>query len=51
MDTLAHAIARVIGSEVEVEQLETVCLFCGTGLLLWLLIFLTYGIDLSPGFV
>jgi hypothetical protein len=50
VDAVAHAIARVTGVEVEVGALEAVCLVCGTGLLLWLLIFITYGIDLSPGF-
>jgi hypothetical protein len=50
VDTL-NVIARVIGIEVEVEGFETVCLFCGTGLLAWLLIFLTCGIDLGPGFL
>jgi hypothetical protein len=50
---MAAAIAsfpsRVSGTEVEVETLKTVAIFCGVGLLVSLLV-ATYGLDLSPGF-
>jgi hypothetical protein len=50
---MAAAIARVLshvsGTEVEVETLKTIAIFCGVGLFVCLL-FATYGLDLSAGF-
>jgi hypothetical protein len=48
------AIARVLSrafpaNQVEIETLKQLAMLCGAGLLLSLL-FMTYGLDLSPGF-
>jgi hypothetical protein len=48
------AIARVLSrafpaTQVEVDTLKQLALFCGAGLLVSLLL-MTYGLDLSPGF-
>jgi hypothetical protein len=49
MAAIAKALSRASGTEVEVETLKTVAMFCGVGLLVSLL-FATYGLDLSAGF-
>jgi hypothetical protein len=49
MIAIAKALSRVSGTEVGVESLKTVAIFCGVGLLVSLLL-VTYGLDLSPGF-
>lgn len=50
MTTIARAFSRVFFSNSsEFDELKTLALFCGAGLLVTLLM-LTYGIDLSPGF-
>ena len=50
MAALARIITRASGFEIEVDTLRAVVIFCGAGLLFSLLLLLTYGIDLSPGF-
>jgi hypothetical protein len=58
MATFARALSNVTGSHItgsdsEIETLKTIAIFCGAGLivsLLCVLFFMTYGLDLSPGF-
>jgi hypothetical protein len=49
MTAIAHALSRAFQSAGEFGTLKQIALFCGIGLLLSLA-FLTYGLDLSPGF-
>jgi hypothetical protein len=49
MAATAKVLSRASGTEVEVETLKTIAMFCGVGLLVSLL-FATYGVDLSAGF-
>jgi hypothetical protein len=49
MVALANALTRVSGIEISAEILRAFGIFCGAGLLFWLLS-TTYGLDLSPGF-
>jgi hypothetical protein len=46
---IARVLSRISGTELEVEALKAIAIFCGLGLLVSLL-FATYGLDLSPGF-
>ena len=53
MTTLVHALSHAFQTNAEVDSLKIVATFSGLGLLvslLWVLSFLTYGVDLSPGF-
>lgn len=50
MATLARFLSQASGIEIDVETLRTIAIFSGAGLLLSLVLLLTYGIDLSPGF-
>jgi hypothetical protein len=49
MAAVARALSCASGTNVDVESLKTVAMFCGVGLFVSLL-FVTYGLDLSPGF-
>ncbi len=49
MAAIARVLSRVSGTEVDVETLKTIAIFCGVGLFVSLLL-ATYGLDLSPGF-
>lgn len=49
MTAIVHALSRTFRSAREIGALEQIAIFCGTGLLVSLLL-LTYGVDLSPGF-
>jgi hypothetical protein len=49
MAAIAKILSRASGTEVEVETLKTIAMFCGVGLLVSIL-FATYGLDLSAGF-
>jgi hypothetical protein len=49
MTAIAHALSRALQSAGEFDALKQIALFCGAGLLVSLL-YLTYGLDLSPGF-
>jgi hypothetical protein len=49
MTAIAKVLSRVAGTQVEIETLKTIAMFCGVGLFVWLLS-ATYGLDLSPGF-
>lgn len=49
MIAIARVLSRVSGTQIEIETLKSIGMFCGVGLFVWLL-FATYGLDLSPGF-
>jgi hypothetical protein len=49
MAALARTLSRVSGTNVDVETLKTIIIFCGVGLTLSLIL-ASYGLDLSPGF-
>jgi hypothetical protein len=49
MAAIASALSRASGTEVDVETLKTVVMFCAVGLTVSLVL-ATYGLDLSPGF-
>jgi hypothetical protein len=49
MATIAKALSRTFGSDIDVETFKTLAMFCGVGLFVSLL-FATYGLDLSAGF-
>jgi len=50
MTALAKALTRVSGTQVDVERLKTIAIVCGASLIVSLLLFASYGLDLSPGF-
>jgi hypothetical protein len=47
--SIAKVLSRALGTNIDVETLKTLGIFCGAGLLVSLL-FASYGLDLSPGF-
>jgi hypothetical protein len=49
MAAIARALSRATGTDVDVEIVKTLAIFCGAGLLMSLLL-ATYGLDLSAGF-
>jgi hypothetical protein len=51
MIALAKRLSWVTGVDADLyhEQLKTIAMFCGVGLFV-LMLFATYGLDLSPGF-
>jgi hypothetical protein len=49
MTELVQALSRFGGTNVEIETLKLLAIFCGAGLLVSI-VFATYGLDLSPGF-
>lgn len=49
MATIARLLSRAPGTQVDVETLETIVIFCGIGLTVSLFL-ASYGLDLSPGF-
>jgi|GraSoi_2013_80cm_1033760.scaffolds.fasta_scaffold206579_1 hypothetical protein len=49
MATLARTLARAFGTDVDVEVLKIIAVFCGVGLLATVMA-ASYGVDLSPGF-
>jgi hypothetical protein len=46
---IARVLARASGTDVDVETLKTLVIFCGVDLFVSLL-FASYGLDLSAGF-
>jgi len=53
MTALAHVLLHAFQTNGEFDSLKIVAIFSGLGLLislLCMLFFLTYGLDLSPGF-
>ena len=49
MAAIARELSRAAGTQVGVETLETIVMFCGVGLTVSLFL-ASYGLDLSPGF-
>jgi len=49
MANIARVLSRASGTDVDVETLKTLVMFCGVGLFVSLL-FASYGLDLSAGF-
>lgn len=49
MTAIAKVLSRVSGTQIDVEMLKTIAMFCGVGLTVSLLL-ASYGLDLSPGF-
>ena len=49
MAALARFLSTASGADVGVETLKTIGMLCGAGLFV-VLLFATYGLDLSPGF-
>ena len=50
MAALARTIFRAFPvASLQLEILKQLAMFCGAGLMVWLLM-VTYGLDLSPGF-
>jgi hypothetical protein len=49
MAAVARALSRASGIDIDANTLRPILIFCGAGLLFWLLT-MSYGIDLSPGF-
>jgi hypothetical protein len=48
MMAIARVLARVSGTQVDVEMLKTIAMICGVGLTVSLML-ASYGLDLSPG--
>ena len=46
---IARVLSRISGTELGIEALKTIAIFCGVGLLVSLLV-ASYGLDLSAGF-
>jgi hypothetical protein len=49
MAAIAKLVSRSSGTQVDVETLKTIAIFCGVGLSVSLLA-ASYGLDLSAGF-
>jgi hypothetical protein len=49
MAAIARALSRVTGTQVDVETIKTLAIFCGVGLTVSLIL-ASYGLDLSAGF-
>lgn len=49
MAALARTLAQAFRTDVDVETLKIIVIFCGVGLVVSLMV-ATYGVDLSPGF-
>jgi hypothetical protein len=53
MAALVQALSQAFGADAETGSLKTIAILSGVGVLISLLrvlVFLTYGLDLSPGF-
>jgi hypothetical protein len=49
MATIARVLSRASGTDVDVETIKALVMFCGVGLTVSLML-ASYGLDLSPGF-
>ena len=49
MATIARVLSRASGTDVDVETIKTLGMFCGVVLTVSLML-ASYGLDLSPGF-
>jgi hypothetical protein len=50
MTALVQVLSKFGGTNVETETLKLLAIFCGAGLAVSI-VFATYGLDLSPGFL
>ena len=50
MTTIAQALSRLTGTDIDAESLTPVLAFCCIGLAVTLFAIKSYGLDLSPGF-
>jgi hypothetical protein len=48
MAAFAKALSRISGTNVDIETLKTIIMFCGVGLTVSLML-MSYGLDLSAG--
>jgi len=48
MAAIAKALSRASGTDVDVETIKTLVMFCGVGLTVSMMV-ASYGVDLSPG--
>jgi hypothetical protein len=49
MAAIAKVLFRASGTDIDLQTLKILAIFCGAGLFVSLL-FASYGLDLSPGF-
>jgi hypothetical protein len=49
MATIARVLSRASGTDVDIEIIKTLVMFCGVGLTVSMMV-ASYGVDLSPGF-
>ncbi len=49
MAAIARVLSRATGTDIDVEIVKMLAIFCGAGLLVSVLL-ATYGLDLSEGF-
>jgi hypothetical protein len=49
MVAIARTLSRVTGTQIDVEEIKPILIFCGVGLTVSFLL-ISYGIDLSVGF-
>ena len=49
MATIARVLSRASGTDVDVETIKTLIMFCGVGLTVSMML-ASYGVDLSAGF-
>jgi hypothetical protein len=49
MVAIARVLSRASGTDLDVETIKTLVIFCGVGLAVSLML-ASYGVDLSPGF-
>ena len=49
MATIARVLSRASRTDVDVETIKTLVMFCGVGLTVSMML-VSYGVDLSPGF-
>lgn len=47
MAALAKVLSRSTGADVDADGLKTILIFCGAGLLLSLMVGMTYGLNLT----
>ena len=50
MTVLAQVLSRLTRTDIDVESLEAISIFCGIGLLLTLIGIKAYGLDLTAAF-
>ncbi len=51
MAELAKALSQAPGGDIDVEGLKVILIFCGSGLLVSLVVAMAYGLDLGAAFL